>query len=301
MLTEPTKTHQNAIMVRAERGTPKDIAKRLKSKGLQRLRWWCQVCEKQCRDENGFRCHVASESHVRQMLIVGEHAGQQIRAYSATFQHDFLQLLRTSHGTKPVNANQFYQQYIANKTHMHMNATRWHTLSEFVKHLGREGICRVDDTDRGWVISWIDSSPEALARQQALKGRDRLEASDDLHRQRLVQKQIKKANQLKQEKQTSLSSTVSSGAVSVDSNTGIETGTGTGSAPADGKSPTIPAITTSLDTKDFSEDGSMKKPTADIKIAIPMSKISNINGKRPALNKLENPLKTRNKVNIKLS
>jgi hypothetical protein len=31
--------------------TPKAIANRIKSKGLQKLRWYCQMCEKQCRDE----------------------------------------------------------------------------------------------------------------------------------------------------------------------------------------------------------------------------------------------------------
>jgi DNA/RNA-binding protein KIN17 len=31
--------------------TPKAIANRLKSKGLQKLRWYCQMCQKQCRDE----------------------------------------------------------------------------------------------------------------------------------------------------------------------------------------------------------------------------------------------------------
>ena len=30
---------------------PKALAKRMKSKGLQKLRWFCQMCEKQCRDE----------------------------------------------------------------------------------------------------------------------------------------------------------------------------------------------------------------------------------------------------------
>ena len=33
-------------------GTPKYLAKKVKSKGLQRLRWYCQVCQKQCRDAN---------------------------------------------------------------------------------------------------------------------------------------------------------------------------------------------------------------------------------------------------------
>ena len=51
--------------------TPKAIANRIKSKGLQKLRWYCQMCQKQCRDENGFKCHTMSESHQRQLLIAG--------------------------------------------------------------------------------------------------------------------------------------------------------------------------------------------------------------------------------------
>lgn len=74
-------------------GTPKYLANQMKSKGLQRLRWYCQVCEKQCRDENGFKCHAQSESHLRQMLVVGENAGRHISDYSMQFQHDFVTLL----------------------------------------------------------------------------------------------------------------------------------------------------------------------------------------------------------------
>ena len=35
--------------------TPKAIANRIKAKGMQKLRWYCQMCAKQCRDENGFK------------------------------------------------------------------------------------------------------------------------------------------------------------------------------------------------------------------------------------------------------
>lgn len=48
------------------------IANRIKAKGLQKLRWYCQMCQKQCRDENGFKCHLTSESHKRQMMVFGE-------------------------------------------------------------------------------------------------------------------------------------------------------------------------------------------------------------------------------------
>ena len=51
--------------------TPKAIANRIKAKGLQKLRWYCQMCEKQCRDENGFKCHCASEGHQRMMQVPG--------------------------------------------------------------------------------------------------------------------------------------------------------------------------------------------------------------------------------------
>ena len=38
-----------------------------------------------------------------------------------------------------MNANIVYQEYIADKEHTHMNSTKWETLTEFIKWLGREG------------------------------------------------------------------------------------------------------------------------------------------------------------------
>ena len=39
------------------------IANRAKAKGLQKLKFYCQICEKQCRDANGLECHCTSEAH----------------------------------------------------------------------------------------------------------------------------------------------------------------------------------------------------------------------------------------------
>lgn len=38
-------------MGKADFLTPKAISNRIKAKGLQKLRWYCQMCQKQCRDE----------------------------------------------------------------------------------------------------------------------------------------------------------------------------------------------------------------------------------------------------------
>ncbi|KAI9837556.1 MAG: hypothetical protein M1819_007207 [Sarea resinae] len=180
-------------MPRAEVGSTKYLNNKLKSKGLQRLRWYCQVCERQMRDENGFKCHTQSEAHVRNMLLVGEDPRKHINDYSNQFQRDFLQLLRTSHGEKKVHMNHFYQEYIGNKEHVHMNATRWPSLTEFAKQLGREGLCRVEDNEKGLHISWIDNSPEALRRQDAIRKKERQDKGDEEREQKLIKQQIERA------------------------------------------------------------------------------------------------------------
>ncbi|KAL8843135.1 MAG: hypothetical protein Q9170_000265 [Blastenia crenularia] len=180
-------------MPRAEVGSTKYLNNKLKSKGLQRLRWYCQVCEKQCRDENGFKMHTQSESHVRNMLLVGEDPRKFINDFSNQFQRDFLQLLRTAHGEKQVHMNHFYQEYIGNKEHVHMNSTKWPSLTEFAKHLGREGMCRVEDLDKGLHVAWIDNSPEALRRQDAIRKKERQDKGDEDREQALIREQIARA------------------------------------------------------------------------------------------------------------
>ncbi|CAI7609185.1 unnamed protein product [Penicillium glandicola] len=168
-------------MGRAEAGTTKAIGNKIKSKGLGRLRWFCQACEKQCRDENGFKCHTMTEAHVRQMMIIGEDPRKHIREFSREFERTFLDTLRTTHGTKPINVNHFYNQIVADK--------------QFAAYLGREGKCRVEETDKGLVIAWIDNSPDTLRRREAILKKERQEKGDEEREQRLIQDQIKRAQQ----------------------------------------------------------------------------------------------------------
>ena len=152
------------------------------------------------RDENGFKMHTQSESHVRQILLIGEDARKHISDFSGQFQRDFLQLLRTSHGEKKINVNHFYQEYIHNKEHIHMNATRWPSLTEFAKYLGREGICRVEEGDKGLEVAWIDNSPEALRRQDAIRKKERQDRGDEEREQKLIKEQIERARRDAEEK-----------------------------------------------------------------------------------------------------
>ena len=182
-------------MPKAEVGSTKYLANKMKAKGLQRLRWYCQICGKQCRDENGFKQHTLSEGHVRAMLLVGEDPKKYINQYSNQFQRDFLQLLKTSHGEKKVHMNNFYQEYIRDKEHVHMNATKWPSLTEFAKHLGREGICRVEEGERGLEIQYVDNSAEAVQRREDIRRKDKLRKGDEDLEASLLDMQVKRARE----------------------------------------------------------------------------------------------------------
>ena len=56
------------------------------------------------------RKHVQSESHVRNLQIVGEDPKKYIQGFSNDFQRDFVNLLRTAHNEKWIGVNKFYNE-----------------------------------------------------------------------------------------------------------------------------------------------------------------------------------------------
>ncbi|CAH8278210.1 unnamed protein product [Arabidopsis lyrata] len=128
--------------------TPKAIANQIKAKGLQKLRWYCQMCQKQCRDENGFKCHCMSESHQRQMQVYGQNPTRVVDGYSEEFEQTFLDLMRRSHRFSRIAATVVYNEYVNDRHHVHMNSTEWATLTEFIKYLGKTGKCKVEETPK---------------------------------------------------------------------------------------------------------------------------------------------------------
>lgn len=164
--------------------TAKAISNKMKAKGLGRLRWYCQMCEKQCRDENGFQNHMSSESHKRMIGVFAEAPRQFIEKFSEQFRTGFLTCVRQRYGTKFVQANAAYQDYIKDRHHLHMNATRWTTLSEFVKELGKAAHCRVEEREDGWWISVIDRRAAERSRE-AREMDERLRDDEEYERWRL--------------------------------------------------------------------------------------------------------------------
>ena len=84
--------------------TLKQIGKKIKAKGLGQLKFYCQMCQKQCRDQNGFKCHLTSESHLRQMELFAQNPEHYLEALSQEFEESFLTLLSRRFNTKRVEA-----------------------------------------------------------------------------------------------------------------------------------------------------------------------------------------------------
>lgn len=151
------------------------------------------MCGKQCRDENGFKCHLTSESHKRQMEVFGQNPHRVIDGFSEEFEATFLEHLRRTHPFSRASANVVYNEFIHDRNHIHMNATKWLTLTEFVKYLGRTGKCKVEDTPKGWYITLIQKDPfEELGEKKRSK-RERAEREEEERHQKALEQQIERA------------------------------------------------------------------------------------------------------------
>ncbi|KAI7842604.1 hypothetical protein COHA_003708 [Chlorella ohadii] len=176
--------------------TPKAIANRIKAKGLQKLRWYCQMCQKQCRDENGFKCHLSSEGHKRQMEIFGQNPERIVEGYSEEFESTFMEHLKRAHPYSRIAANVVYNEYIQDRNHVHMNSTKWYTLTEFVKYLGRTGQCKVEETEKGWFITLIHRDEMEEIEGQKRAKRERAEHAEEERHARMLREQIERAQKM---------------------------------------------------------------------------------------------------------
>uniref|UniRef100_A0A8I3MD28 DNA/RNA-binding protein KIN17 n=3 Tax=Canis lupus TaxID=9612 RepID=A0A8I3MD28_CANLF len=108
------------------------------------------------------------------------------------FRNDFLELLRRRFGTKRVHNNIVYNEYISHREHIHMNATQWETLTDFTKWLGREGLCKVDETPKGWYIQYIDRDPETIRRQLELEKKKKQDLDDEEKTAKFIEEQVRR-------------------------------------------------------------------------------------------------------------
>jgi len=151
------------------------------------------MCAKQCRDANGFKCHQTSASHLKMMSILREEGGKIVDDFSKEFEDSYVDTLRRRHGVKRVNANNVYQEVIADKHHIHMNATQWETLTSFVQYLGKKGTIIVEEDERGWFVQYIDRNVDTLRKKAVTEERLRAEREEEEKERRKLERRIREA------------------------------------------------------------------------------------------------------------
>lgn len=104
-----------------------------------------------------------------------------------------------------------------------MNSTKWETLTDFTKWLGREGnsvvlvlvpstrtccslppclspagLCKVDETPKGWYVQYIDRDPETIRRQEEEARKKKHELDDVERTARFIQEQVRRGQEAKE-------------------------------------------------------------------------------------------------------
>lgn len=170
------------------------------SNQIFKQKYFCQMCNRQCRDKDGFNCHLKTETHKRNVEIVSRNPEEFINKYSYEFESGFLDILKRTHPDVFVSANKIYQEYISDKFSTHLNATKWSSLTGFLKHLEAKGKCELIVTDKEIKIRYIDLSPESLRERNEKEKKVKAELNEEKRRNYEMKKILEKAENVKIEK-----------------------------------------------------------------------------------------------------
>jgi DNA/RNA-binding protein KIN17 len=77
-----------------------------------------------------------------------------------------------------------------------MNATKWNSLTEFVKHLSREGIVNFKEDEKdGLMIAWRDTSMAATKRREEVRALEDAEAKNGAGEDKMLKRMAQRAKQ----------------------------------------------------------------------------------------------------------
>jgi hypothetical protein len=120
--------------------TPRAIARRLRSQAKPALRLYCQVCERQFRDQRALDTHQAGRAHQERIIALAGNESACRALFSERFFSQFLlalaQLSRASQfPDRRVQATKVYDYVTKDPRHVRLHATRWQSLRRFLQWL----------------------------------------------------------------------------------------------------------------------------------------------------------------------
>ena len=76
-----------------------------------------------------------------------------------------------------------------------MNSTCWVTLTSFVKHLGRTGKAIIDETEKGWYVTWVQKDQDTLDKEKKAAKKERMVKDDEEKVKDYIDAQIERAKE----------------------------------------------------------------------------------------------------------
>jgi DNA/RNA-binding protein KIN17 len=138
---------------------------------MGKVKYFCQMCEKQCRDANGFKCHLATEGHRNQMREFLENPQKYIEEFSDAFENQFMSELGEK--LEWLFANEVYSAVLRDPSNVRLNATKWSSLTDFLSYLEEGGyIAKKPDPNKPstFMIKRLDPELEERLEREKLEG-----------------------------------------------------------------------------------------------------------------------------------
>lgn len=167
---------------------------------LYKLKYFCQICNKQMQDKDGFNCHLNSNYHRQNMEIISDNPNYYISNYSKEFESGYMDILRRNYPRQWVCVNKIYQEYISDKFATHMNATKWSTLTGFIKYLENTGKVLVQEDEKAVKIKYIDNTPQGISEKNKVEKKKKDELLLEKINEKKIQEKIIKDKLFEEEK-----------------------------------------------------------------------------------------------------
>lgn len=142
-------------MSKKEIGSAKWMSNQIRKQSTKtKIRWYCGLCQVACKDENGYKCHLEHEGHIRRQMAMED----SLREFKPTrddklFRKKFLDYIAKKHFGQTVLAHDIYRDiYPIDRGHNIMKGTCWGTLGVFVSQLKKEGRIEAQKGLKGWQI-----------------------------------------------------------------------------------------------------------------------------------------------------
>ena len=121
-------------------------------------KFFCQICNRQCQDKDGFTCHLKSKTHQKNIERVAKNPEKYIENYSNDFKRDYLDFLKREHQDEWVSANVIYDKYIKEKDNVPLNATKWESLIKFLQYIASEKLISLQPKEDDILVKYIDKT-----------------------------------------------------------------------------------------------------------------------------------------------